>query len=79
MLKIGGKSISRRLRRQTSEDSLISEIQLHLRETGCTTNQQNAETVLIATALEELKHFQQAYRIMQKRGLQFAHEIGEDI
>jgi len=33
---------------------------------------------LIATALEELKHFQQVYRIMQKRGVPLAHEIQED-
>lgn len=33
---------------------------------------------LIATALEELKHFQQVHRIMQKRGVPLTHEIPED-
>jgi len=33
---------------------------------------------LIATALEELKHFQQVYRILQKKGIQLTHEIPED-
>lgn len=34
---------------------------------------------LIATALEELKHFQQVYRIMQKRGVPLTHELTEDL
>ncbi len=34
---------------------------------------------LIATALEELKHFQQVYRIMEKRGVQLCHEMTEDL
>ncbi len=34
---------------------------------------------LIATALEELRHFQLVYRIMQKRGVRLAHEIREDL
>ncbi|HXH18159.1 MAG TPA: tRNA-(ms[2]io[6]A)-hydroxylase [Chitinophagales bacterium] len=34
---------------------------------------------LITTALEELKHFQQVYRIMEKRGVPLVHEIPEDL
>ncbi len=33
---------------------------------------------LIETAIEELEHFQQVYAIMQRRGIQLAHSIGED-
>ena len=33
---------------------------------------------LIATALEEMKHFQQVYRIMQKREIRLTHEMQED-
>jgi len=33
---------------------------------------------LIATALEELRHFQQVYKIMEKRGVLLNHEITED-
>jgi tRNA-(ms[2]io[6]A)-hydroxylase len=33
---------------------------------------------LIATALEELEHFQQVYQRMAARGIQLAHEISED-
>lgn len=33
---------------------------------------------LIETGIEELEHFQQVYRIMQERGLQLQHSIGED-
>lgn len=33
---------------------------------------------LIATALEELEHFQQVYEVMQKMGIQLPHEIGKD-
>ncbi len=34
---------------------------------------------LIATALEELRHFQQVYKIMEKRGVALNHEITEDL
>ena len=33
---------------------------------------------LIETAIEELEHFQTVYDIMQRRGLQLQHSIGED-
>ena len=33
---------------------------------------------LIETAMEELDHFQQVYRIMEERGIQLAHSIHED-
>jgi tRNA-(ms[2]io[6]A)-hydroxylase len=33
---------------------------------------------LIETAVEELEHFQQVYRIMESKGLQLAHSIHED-
>lgn len=33
---------------------------------------------LIATGVEELEHFQQVYRIMEKRGLQLNHSIPAD-
>lgn len=33
---------------------------------------------LIETAVEELEHFQQVYRIMEKKGIQLAHQIKED-
>lgn len=34
---------------------------------------------LIDTAVEELEHFRTVYEIMEKRGLQLTHEIGQDI
>lgn len=34
---------------------------------------------LIATALEELRHFQQVYKIMEKRGVVLNHAITEDL
>ena len=34
---------------------------------------------LIETGIEELEHFQQVYQIMQSRGLQLQHSIGEDL
>ena len=34
---------------------------------------------LIATAIEELEHFDMVYRIMEKRGVTLAHEIGKDL
>ena len=34
---------------------------------------------LIATALEELKHFQQVHRIMEKMGIPLTHEMKEDL
>ena len=34
---------------------------------------------LIETAIEELEHFQQVYALMEKRGLQLEHSIGEDL
>jgi len=34
---------------------------------------------LIETAVEELEHFQQVYKIMQSRGIQLAHSIHEDL
>ena len=34
---------------------------------------------LIATAVEELEHFQTVYEIMEERGIQLTHEIGKDI
>ncbi len=33
---------------------------------------------LIATAVEELEHFQQVYELMEKRGIQLAHQIKGD-
>lgn len=33
---------------------------------------------LIETAVEELEHFQQVYRLMEERGIQLAHQIKED-
>lgn len=33
---------------------------------------------LIETAVEELEHFQQVYRIMEEKGIQLAHSIPED-
>ncbi len=33
---------------------------------------------LIATAIEELEHFQTVYNILQARGIQLQHSIGED-
>ncbi len=33
---------------------------------------------LIATALEELRHFQQVHRILEKRGVSLTHELTED-
>lgn len=33
---------------------------------------------LIETAIEELEHFQQVYDLLQKRGKQLQHSIGED-
>lgn len=33
---------------------------------------------LIATAVEELVHFQQVYKIMEKRGIQLTHELRQD-
>jgi len=33
---------------------------------------------LIATAVEELEHFQQVYQLMEARGIQLAHSIGSD-
>ena len=33
---------------------------------------------LIETAIEELEHFQQVYNLMQSRGIQLQHSIGED-
>lgn len=33
---------------------------------------------LIETAVEELEHFQQVYKIMEARGIQLAHSIHED-
>jgi len=34
---------------------------------------------LIATAVEELEHFQQVYQIMESKGIQLAHSIHEDL
>ena len=34
---------------------------------------------LIETAVEELEHFQQVYQLMEKRGIQLQHSIGEDL
>ena len=34
---------------------------------------------LIETGIEELEHFQQVYNLMQRRGLQLQHSIGEDL
>jgi len=34
---------------------------------------------LIATAVEELEHFQQVYALMEKRGIQLAHQIKGDL
>lgn len=33
---------------------------------------------LIETGIEELEHFQQVYQLMQARGIQLTHSIGED-
>jgi len=33
---------------------------------------------LIETAIEELEHFQSVYQLMEERGIQLNHEIGED-
>ena len=33
---------------------------------------------LIETAIEELEHFQQVYQLMESRGVQLTHSIGED-
>ena len=33
---------------------------------------------LIATAVEELEHFQQVYQLMESKGIQLAHSIGAD-
>lgn len=33
---------------------------------------------LIDTAIEELEHFQSVYRLMEERGIQLQHSIGED-
>jgi tRNA-(ms[2]io[6]A)-hydroxylase len=33
---------------------------------------------LIETGIEELEHFQQVYQLMEKRGIQLTHSIGED-
>ncbi len=34
---------------------------------------------LIDTAIEELEHFQQVYQLMQNRGIELSHSIGEDL
>lgn len=34
---------------------------------------------LIETAIEELDHFQEVYKLMQQRGIQLAHSIKEDL
>ncbi len=34
---------------------------------------------LIETAVEELEHFQQVYKLMESRGVQLAHQIKEDV
>lgn len=34
---------------------------------------------LIATGVEELEHFQQVYKLMEKRGILLTHEISKDI
>jgi tRNA-(ms[2]io[6]A)-hydroxylase len=34
---------------------------------------------LIETAIEELEHFRDVYKLMEKRGLQLNHSIGEDL
>lgn len=34
---------------------------------------------LIDTAVEELEHFRSVYEIMQERGIELTHEIGQDI
>ncbi len=34
---------------------------------------------LIATGIEELEHFQQVYELMESRGIQLNHSIGEDL
>lgn len=33
---------------------------------------------LITTAREELEHFEQVYQLMEKKGIQLSHSIGED-
>lgn len=34
---------------------------------------------LIETGIEELEHFQEVYNIMQSKGIQLSHSIGEDL
>ena len=34
---------------------------------------------LIETAIEELEHFQQVYQLMQQKGIELTHSIGEDL
>ena len=34
---------------------------------------------LIETAVEELEHFQQVYTIMEERGVELPHQIGQDL
>ncbi|MEM6829400.1 MAG: tRNA-(ms[2]io[6]A)-hydroxylase [Bacteroidota bacterium] len=34
---------------------------------------------LIDTSVEELEHFRDVYKIMQERGIQLSHEIGQDV
>lgn len=34
---------------------------------------------LIATGVEELEHFRDVYKIMEARGIQLTHEIGQDL
>ena len=34
---------------------------------------------LIETAVEELEHFQQVYQLMESKGIQLQHSIGEDL
>lgn len=34
---------------------------------------------LIETAVEELEHFQQVYKLMESKGIQLQHSIGEDL
>jgi len=34
---------------------------------------------LIETAIEELEHFDEVYKVMQERGIQLAHKIPEDL
>jgi len=42
-------------------------------------NRQEIIPELIDTALEELEHFREVYRIMEKRGIPLRHEIEEDL